>query len=135
MTRELIVAHGGFDYDSDAYNDDLPYWTQVSGKAHLVVPYSMATNDAKFLSGDVFAAQDYAAYLTDTFDMLLAESGRWPRMMSVGLHARVIGHPGRLAGLVRFLDHAQAVAGVAILGRDAIATAFRAQVPAPDAQG
>jgi allantoinase len=131
-TRELVVAHGGFDYDSDAYNDDLPYWTQVSGKAHLVVPYSMATNDAKFLSGDVFAAGDYAAYLIDTFDMLLAESARWPRMMSVGVHARVIGHPGRLAGLVRFLDHVQRAQGVAIMGRAAIADAFRAQVPPPE---
>ena len=134
-TRELVVQHGGFDYDSDAYNDDLPYWTQVAGRAHLVVPYSMATNDAKFLAGDVFSARDYADYLIDSFDVMLAESGRWPRMMSVGLHARVIGHPGRLAGLVRFIDHVQDKAGVWICGRAALADHWRAEVPPPAATG
>ncbi len=130
-TRSLIVRHGGFMYDSDAYNDDLPYWTEVDGKAHLVVPYSMTTNDAKFLAGDVFSAREYSDHLIDCFDMLLAESARWPRMMSVGLHARVIGHPGRLSGLVRFLDHVQAQTGVWICGRAALAEHWRAEVPPP----
>lgn len=132
-TRDLVARHGGFDYDSDAYNDDLPYWTQAAGKAHLVVPYSMTTNDAKFLAGDVFSARDYADYLIDTFDLLLAESVRWPRMMSVGLHARVIGHPGRLSGLIRFLDHVQNQTGVWICGRAALADHWRAEVPPPSA--
>ncbi len=134
-TRGLLVRHGGFDYDSDAYNDDLPYWTMVDGAdgpvAHLVVPYSMVTNDAKFLAGDVFSARAYAGFLIDSVDMLLAESPRWPRMMSVGLHARIIGHPGRLAGLVRFLDHVQGRDDIWICPRAAIADHWRAEVPPP----
>ncbi len=130
-TRELLVRHGGFDYDSDAYNDELPYWTQVGGRAHLVVPYTMVNNDAKFLAGDVFSARDFADFLIDGFDVLLAEADRWPRMMSVGLHPRVIGHPGRLAGLLRFLDHVQGRGDVWICGRAALADHWRAMVPAP----
>lgn len=134
-TRGLLVRHGGFDYDSDAYNDDLPYWTMVEGDAgpvpHLVVPYSMVTNDAKFLAGDVFSPRAYADFLIDSFDMLLAECPRWPRMMSVGLHARVIGHPGRMAGLVRFLDHVQGRDDVWICGRAALADHWRDKVPPP----
>lgn len=128
-TRGLVVAHGGFAYDSDAYNDDLPYWTDVGGMAHLVVPYSMVTNDAKFLSGDVYSGAEYAAFLTDSFDILLDEAREVPRMMSVGLHPRIIGHPGRLAGLIRFLDHVAAHPDVWICGRAALAAHFRAQVP------
>lgn len=130
QTRRLVVEHGGYLYDSDAYNDDLPYWTDVGGRSHLVVPYSMVTNDAKFLSGDVFAAQDYAAFLTDSFDVLLAESARVPRIMSVGLHSRIIGHPGRLAGLMRFLDHVEGRAGVWIAGRAELAEHWIAAGPA-----
>lgn len=133
-TRGLVVDHGGYDYDSDAYNDDLPYWTNVAGKAHLVVPYCMSTNDAKFLSGDVFSASDYANYLIDTFDVLVEESADMPRMMSVGLHARVIGHPGRLAGLMRFLDHVSDRKDVWICGRDQIADHWRNSVPSGDAE-
>ncbi|WP_430448662.1 polysaccharide deacetylase family protein [Rhodophyticola sp.] len=128
-TRDLLVAHGGYTYDSDAYNDDLPYWTEVSGKPHLVVPYSMVTNDAKFLSGDVFAASDYANFLIDSFDILLAEAREMPRMMSVGLHSRIIGHPGRLAGLIRFMDHIAGRADVWVCGRDEIAEFWRDRVP------
>src|SRR6056297_1871105 len=73
-TRELVAAHGGYLYDSDAYNDDLPYWTHTAAGPHLVVPYSLTTNDAKFLSGDVFAARDFSDFLTDSLDVLLAES-------------------------------------------------------------
>ncbi|MBO6602353.1 MAG: polysaccharide deacetylase family protein [Roseicyclus sp.] len=127
-TRDLLVAHGGYSYDSDAYNDDLPYWTEVSGKPHLVVPYSMVTNDAKFLSGDAFAASDYANFLIDSFDILLAEAREMPRMMSVGLHSRIIGHPGRLAGLIRFMDHIAGRADVWVCGRDEIAEFWRDRV-------
>lgn len=131
-TRGLVCAHGGFDYDSDAYNDDLPYWTQVGGHAHLVIPYSMVTNDAKFLSGDVHSGRDYADFLIDTFDVLLEESRDVPRMMSVGLHARVIGHPGRMAGLIRFMDYIAGRDGVWQCRRGDIADHWRATVPPPE---
>lgn len=128
-TRGLVVAHGGYDYDSDAYNDDLPYWTDVNGAPHLVVPYTMVTNDAKFLSGDVFSSRDFADMLIDSFDVLRAEAAVKTRMMSVGLHSRIIGHPGRLAGLIRFLDHVAQQPDVWICGRDQIAEFWRMNVP------
>lgn len=128
-TRRLLAAHGGYDYDSDAYNDDLPYWTAHDGKPHLVVPYTMVTNDAKFLSGDVFSARDFADFLIDSFDVLRVEAEEKPRMMSVGMHGRIIGHPGRLAGLIRFIDHVTDHSDVWICGRDQIADFWRANVP------
>jgi len=128
-TRGLVVAHGGYDYDSDAYNDDIPYWTDVDGAPHLVVPYSMVTNDAKFLSGDVFSGADYAQFLIDSFDILLDEARVMPRMMSVGLHARVIGHPGRLAGLIRFLDHIAGRSDIWVCRRAEIADSWRENAP------
>lgn len=127
-TRRLLVAHGGYDYDSDAYNDELPYWTDVGDTPHLVIPYTMVTNDAKFLSGDVFSAADFANLLIDTFDVLHAEGAEMPRIMSIGLHSRVIGHPGRVAGLIRFLDHIAGVPGVWICRRADIADHWRAHV-------
>ena len=130
-TRELVLEHGGYDYDSDAYNDDLPYWTNVDGVEHLVVPYTMVTNDAKFLSGDVFSARDFAECLIDSFETLHAEAAEVPRMMSIGLHPRIIGHPGRIQGLVQFLDHIAGKPGVWICGRAAIADHWRAHVPPP----
>ncbi|MEO0634494.1 MAG: polysaccharide deacetylase family protein [Pseudomonadota bacterium] len=130
-TRALVLKHGGYDYDSDAYNDDLPYWTNVDGVEHLVVPYTMVTNDAKFLSGDVFSARDFAECLIDSFETLHAEAAEVPRMMSIGLHPRIIGHPGRIQGLVQFLDHLAGKPGVWICGRAAIADHWRAHVPPP----
>ena len=132
-TRALLVAHGDFLYDSDAYNDDVPYWLTVSGKQHLVVPYSMTTNDAKFMGGDVHTGEEYARFLKDTFDVLLEESATMPRMMSVGLHARVIGHPGRLSGLIKFLDHVSDREGVWLCGRAALAEHWSRVVPAEKA--
>lgn len=102
-TRELVVEQGSFLYDSDAYNDELPYWTQVNGKPHLVLPYSLATNDAKYLRGGIASADDYFGLLKDTVEQLCSEPHA--KMLSVGLHLRVIGHPGRAAGLARFLDY------------------------------
>jgi allantoinase len=104
-TRRLIAEHGGFLYDSDAYNDELPYWTTVAGKPHLIVPYGLANNDAKFMRGAMATANDFFEYLRDAFDVLYAEGATAPKMMSVGLHLRIIGHPGRAAGLQRFLDY------------------------------
>lgn len=133
-TRCLLAEHGGFDYDSDAYNDDLPYWTETNGSPHLVVPYTMVNNDAKFLSGDVFSARDFADFLIDTFDILHSESAAKTRMMSIGLHARIIGHPGRLAGLIRVFDHMAKHEDVWICGRNQIAEHWRQKMP-PGATG
>jgi allantoinase len=104
-TRRLIAEEGGFLYDSDAYNDDLPYWTQVAGHHHLVVPYGLANNDTKFIRGAMATGRDFFEYLRDAFDLLYREGAAQPKMMSIGLHLRLIGQPGRAAGLERFLDH------------------------------
>ncbi len=108
-TRRLLVEHGGFLYDSDSYADDLPYWTTVDGRDHLVVPYALDTNDMRFVTGGGFASGDeFYTYLRDAFDVLYAEgeSGA-PKMLSVGLHCRLVGRPARIAALERFLDHVQ----------------------------
>jgi peptidoglycan/xylan/chitin deacetylase (PgdA/CDA1 family) len=107
-TRRLLVEEGGFLYDRDALNDELPYWVTVGGlgRPHLVIPYSYETNDNRFNENAGFAtADDYVRYMSDTFDVLYAEGADEPKMMSVGLHDRLIGRPGRAAGLMRFLDH------------------------------
>ena len=118
-TRELVVEHGGFLYDSDSYADDLPYWTRVAGRDHLVVPYTLDTNDMKYVSASGFPSGDeFFTYLRDAFDVLYAEgvSGA-PKMLSVGLHCRLVGRPARTAALGRFLDHVQAHDGVWIARR------------------
>jgi allantoinase len=119
-TRRLLVEHGGFLYDSDAYNDELPYWCDVDGTRHLVVPYSMTTNDAKYLAG-IGSGDQWFTFLRDSFDVLYREGAEAPKMMSVGLHPRIIGHPGRFAGLLRFLDHVQQHDDVWIAPRVSIA--------------
>jgi putative urate catabolism protein len=107
-TRRLVVEEGGFLYDSDAYNDDLPYWVEVAGKPHLVIPYTLDNNDMKFGTFQGFnTGDDFFAYLRDAFDVLYAEGADTPRMMSVGLHMRLVGRPGRFRALTRFLDHVQ----------------------------
>ena len=107
-TRRLVVEEGGFLYDSDAYNDDLPYWVLVSGKPHLVIPYTLDNNDMKFGMPQGFnTGDDFFTYLRDAFDVLYAEGATAPKMMSVGLHMRLAGRPGRFAALRRFLDHVQ----------------------------
>ncbi|WP_377296872.1 polysaccharide deacetylase family protein [Rhizobium sp. SGZ-381] len=128
-TRRLVVEHGGYDYDSDAYNDEVPYWVRVDGRPHLVVPYSLVTNDAKFVQGGWVTGRSYAEFLIETFDMLLKESRSQPRMMSVGLHPRVIGHPGRASGLERFLDHVAGCEGVWMARRQDIARHWKAEMP------
>jgi peptidoglycan/xylan/chitin deacetylase (PgdA/CDA1 family) len=104
-TRRLVVEEGGFLYDSDAYSDELPYWCRVDGRPHLVVPYSLTNNDAKLARGQLGTADDYVRFVTDAFDLLYEEGATQPKMMSVGLHTRTIGHPARAAGLARLLDH------------------------------
>jgi allantoinase len=107
-TRELLVEEGGFVYDSDAYNDDLPYYVDVKGKRHLVIPYSMTYNDAKFgvLPGYGSPA-DFVDNLKRGFDQLWDEGETHPRMMSIGLHPRLIGQASRIHALREFLEHAQ----------------------------
>ncbi|MHB2165918.1 allantoinase PuuE [Alsobacter sp. R-9] len=127
-TRRLLVEEGGFLYDSDAYNDELPYWTTVSGKSHLVVPYSLVTNDVKLTSG-LFTGDDFHALLVNAFDTLYAEGANAPKMMSVGLHPRLIGHPARMAGLIRFVDYIQSRQGVWVCRRADIARHWIARHP------
>jgi peptidoglycan/xylan/chitin deacetylase (PgdA/CDA1 family) len=133
-TRRLLVAHGGFRYDSDAYNDDLPYWVTVHGQPHLVLPYSLATNDAKLVGGPLVTARAFAEFLIDAFDELRRESVHHPRMMSVGMHARVLGHPGRVCALRTFLHHVQACPDVWICRRGDLASYWRTHVPPPEAR-
>ncbi|CAN5378529.1 allantoinase PuuE [soil metagenome] len=128
-TRRLIVEHGGFLYDSDAYNDELPYWIRVAGKSHLIVPYGLANNDAKFVRGAMSTANDFFEYLRDAFDVLYAEGATAPKMMSVGLHLRIIGHPGRAAGLQRFLDYIKSHDNVWVCRRGDIARHWHATHP------
>jgi peptidoglycan/xylan/chitin deacetylase (PgdA/CDA1 family) len=107
-TRELLVEEGGFVYDSDAYNDDLPYYVSVTGKQHLVVPYSFTYNDGKFgLLPGYGSPGDFVDTLKRGFDQLYAEGETHPRMMSIGLHPRLIGQATRIAALREFLDYAR----------------------------
>jgi putative urate catabolism protein len=117
-TRRLVVEEGGFLYDSDSYADELPYWVEVGGRDHLVIPYTLDANDFKFLipNGFVTGGQFYE-YLVDSFEQLYEEGGR---MMSVGLHCRIVGRPGRSRALDRFLAH--------VAKRDRVWVATRAQI-------
>jgi peptidoglycan/xylan/chitin deacetylase (PgdA/CDA1 family) len=117
-TRRLAVAEGHLLYDSDSVADDLPYWVEVEGKPHLVVPYTLDCNDFKFLLPGGFAdGGSFHRYLLDTFEQLREEGGR---LMNVGLHARIVGRPGRARGLARFLDH--------VVGRNDVWIATRAEI-------
>jgi len=130
-TRRLVVEHGGFLYDADSYADDLPYWVQVGGRDHLVVPYTLDCNDMRFATPAGFATgADFFAHLRDAFDVLWREGERAPKMMSVGLHCRLAGRPARAAALERFLDHVQRHDGVWICRRVDIARHWIAEHPA-----
>ena len=110
-TRRLVVDHGGFLYDADYYGDDLPFWTRVrksdgTDVPHLIVPYALDCNDMRFATPQGFnTGEQFFTYLKDTFDVLYAEGAERPKMMSIGMHCRLLGRPGRFAGLQRFLDH------------------------------
>jgi peptidoglycan/xylan/chitin deacetylase (PgdA/CDA1 family) len=107
-TRRLVVEDGGFIYDADDYNDELPWYDTRHGKPQLVVPYTLDANDMRFATAQGFHSGDqFYTYLKDTFDTLYAEGRHTPRMMSVGLHCRLIGRPGRFASLARFLKYVQ----------------------------
>jgi putative urate catabolism protein len=134
-TRRLVVEHGGFEYDSDYYGDELPFWTTVetaSGRKvqHLVVPYTLDANDMRFATPQGFnTAEQFFAYLRDSFDVLYAEGVERPKMLSVGMHCRLLGRPGRFRGLQRFLDHVQAHDKVWVCRRIDIARHWRSRFP------
>ena len=130
-TRRLVVEEGGFFYDSDAYDDDLPHWTHVGGKPHLVIPYTLDNNDMKFSVAPGFTSgEGFFRYLKDAFDVLYREGKTAPKMMSVGLHTRLAGRPGRAAALERFLDYLVAHEDVWICRRIDIARHWIANHPA-----
>jgi peptidoglycan/xylan/chitin deacetylase (PgdA/CDA1 family) len=129
-TRELVVEEGGFLYDSDCYNDDLPYWTTVLGRPHLVVPYGLVANDARYIVGTGFGSPDHFFETAKAhLDRLRYDGDDVPRMMSVGLHPRVSGNPARSDGLARFIDHAQSCGDVWLARRVDIARTFAEQQP------
>ena len=105
-TRRLHLELGGFLYDRDSLSDELPYWVTVGGARHLVIPYSFETNDNRFDQNWGFSTgDDFARYMIDCFETLYAEGAEYPKMMSLAVHDRLIGRPGRITGLVKFLDH------------------------------
>jgi putative urate catabolism protein len=134
-TRRLVADHGGFAYDSDNYGDELPFWLQVrrtDGKLapHLVVPYTLDCNDMRFALPQGFATgQDFFDYLRDAFDLQWAEGAQQPSMMSIGMHSRLLGRPGRFRAFQRFLDHVQSHDRVWITRRIDIARHWRTVHP------
>lgn len=130
-TRELVVEEGGFEYDSDCYNDDLPYWTRILGLPHLVVPYTLVVNDARYIVGTGYASpDDFFLTAKASLDRLRADGDDLGRMMSIGIHPRVSGNPARSDGLARFIDYAQQFGDVAFMRRIDIAREFAEQYPA-----
>jgi putative urate catabolism protein len=136
-TRRLVADAGGLLYDSDSYADDLPYWTRVTRTDgvevdHLVVPYTLDTNDMRFATPQGFNTSDhFFSYLRDAFDVLYAEGDERPAMMSVGMHCRLLGRPGRMRALQRFLDHVERHDRVWVCRRVDIARHWIARHPAP----
>ena len=120
-TRELVVEEGGFIYDCNAYNDDLPYYTQVKGKPWLVIPYSLEVNDTKFWRGGMVNPKDFYDTARNTLELLHSEGATNPKMMSVGLHCRIAGRPARAVALKNFLEYACSLPGVWFARRTDIA--------------
>ncbi len=129
-SHRLVAEAGGFEYNADSYADDLPYWDYTHATPQLMVPYTLDANDMRFATPQGFnSGQQFLEYLTDAFDVLHAEGGR---MMSVGLHCRLAGRPGRAAAVARFLDHVSAKDGVWVATRLDIARHWRSHHPAED---
>jgi putative urate catabolism protein len=134
-TRRLVADYGGFEYDSDYYGDDLPFWLQVRRTdgtlvPHLVVPYTLDANDMRFALPQGFSHGDeFFQYLRDTFDVLYAEGEDRPAMMSIGMHCRLLGRPGRMRALQRFLDHVEGHDRVWLARRVDIARHWKAVHP------
>jgi allantoinase len=128
-TRRLVAEEGGFLYDADDYSDDLPFWTKLTGREQLIVPYSLETNDMRFSGTGLNTGGQFEDYLRDTFDTLYTEGEERPRMMSIGLHCRLAGRPGKIAGLDRFLRYALGHNDVWFCRRIDIARHWRATHP------
>ena len=132
-TRKLILGEADFLYDSDSYADDLPYWVNTEDKPHLIIPYTLDNNDMRFATNQGFnSGEQFFTYLKDSFDTLYAEGADTPKMMSVGLHCRLIGRPGRVAGLMRFLDYIQQHDRVWVCRREDIAKHWFKEHPVPE---
>jgi peptidoglycan/xylan/chitin deacetylase (PgdA/CDA1 family) len=129
-TRRLLVDEG-FTYHMDDYSDDAPFWDHVEGRPILIIPYALDSNDMKMWTAPAFTPAAWLQYAVDTFDRLYEEGAEAPRMMSLGVHLRIIGRPGRIGAFERFLKHAAARPGVWIATRRAIAEHFAARVPPP----
>lgn len=142
-TRELVVEQGGYTYDSDSYGDELPYWVnvkilhsdsngeQIVRKPHLVIPYSLETNDMRFASSPGFThAEPFYQYLKDSFDTLYEEGAHTPKMLSIGLHCRMIGRAGRIVALKKFLKYISEKPDVWVCRRDEIAKHWYENHPA-----
>ncbi len=129
-TRALVVEEGGFIYDADDYSDELPFWNYQHGKPHLVIPYTLDANDMRFATSQGFnSGSQFLQYLKDSFDVLYAEGADTPRMMSVGLHCRLSGRPGRFAALQEFLRYARSFDDVWFCRRLDIAHHWRKHHP------
>lgn len=121
-TRSILLEEANPLYDSDSYADDLPYWVPGAGKPHLIVPYTLDSNDMRFLTAQGFNSGDqFFTYLKDSFDVLYAEGEDTPKMLSIGLHCRISGRPGRLMALKRFIQYVLAQPDVWVCRRDEIA--------------
>ncbi|WP_423820980.1 allantoinase PuuE [Salinisphaera sp. SPP-AMP-43] len=132
-TRRLVAEYGGFAYDADSYADDLPYWENVAGQPQLIVPYTLDANDMRFVAPQGFnSGAQFYDYLKDAFDVLYAEGESAPKMMSVGLHCRITGRPGRAAALARFLDYVRGFDDIWICTRLDIAKHWREAHPPSD---
>jgi allantoinase len=130
-TRELVVEEGGFLYDSDCYNDDLPYWSRVLGRPHLIVPYGLVVNDARYVTGNGFASPEHFYEMAKAhLDRLRDDGDDVSRMMSIGLHPRITGNPARADALARFISYAQSLGDVWFATRAEIARTFIEQQPA-----
>lgn len=131
-TRRLLVEHGGFHYDRDALNDELPYWVTIAGLPHLVIPYSYETNDNRCDQSNGFAqADDFFQYMRDAFNLLYEEGEDRPALLSIGLHDRLIGRPARAVGLIKLLDHMQSMGDVWFCTGAEIAAHWRKTHPYP----
>jgi len=129
-TRSLVVEEGGFVYDADDYSDELPFWNRQHGRPHLVIPYTLDANDMRFATNQGFnSGSQFLRYLKDTFDVLYEEGATSPRIMSVGLHCRLSGRPGRFAALESFLRYARSHDDVWFCRRIDIARHWQAQYP------
>ena len=121
-TRRLVVENTNVIYDSDSYSDDLPYWEKINDKQHLIIPYTLDNNDMRFATNQGFnSGEQFFQYLKDSFDCLYKEGETNPKMMSIGLHCRLIGRPGRIQSLLKFLDYIQQFKDVWICKRNEIA--------------